>query len=491
VDRLAIRRRRLLLLAIATGLLAAGLVSALLFGRRWQQAVLLQAFSSADDGKVAWAKGRLGKLPDKGAGLLLGQLGCRGERFDLRVADYLEEMGQASRLPHQVRIQAALAKLTDPVLAPVGFTRLLELPPGAYESLLSQSLGLEGVALHGVAKAAAKLDPKRSGESARELLSQSSPEQRRLGLALLGALGGEASAPLVLARLSDADPSVRTEAAYDLVLIQGRQALASLAPLLRDPDEGVRGSVLTAVIKTGQAEDATLLLPALADESEGLRAQAVLGLALLAPEEHAESIRSLAQDRSARVRGAVATALAALPSDQALELLLQLSRDGSAEVRQAATSTLAKKSEDDRAFAVLFEQANDASLEVVRAAYAGLVESRRPEVLPFFISALADERASWAADPLPPDIAGAPPKAVPLAALANSALRWLTGQDFGWHWRASRREREEAQGRWREWYDREGRGLDLRHVAPPKGLASYEQLLRRAPWPPPSSTKPL
>ena len=483
MDRLAIRRRRRLLLTVAAGLLAAGLVSGLLFGRRWQQAVLLQAFASPDDGKVAWAKGRLGRLSDKGAGLLLGQLGRRGERFDLRVADYLEEMGQANRLPLELRIRAALAELTDPVLAPVGFTRLLELPPEACENLLKESVNLEAGALHGAARAAAKLNPQWSGESAQELLSGSAPAQRRLGLAILGALGGEANAPLVLARLSDADASVRAEAAYDLALMQGRGALGSLAPLLGDPDETVRASALRVLINTGQAEDARLLLPALRDESEGLRAQAVLGLALLAPEEYADSILALSQDRSPLVRAAAATALTALSSDRALETLLQLDQDGSAEVRKAATDSLAKRSQDDRAFAALLERIEDASLEVVRAAYGALVGSRRREALTFFISALADERPSWASDPLPPEIAGAPPKAVPRAALANCALRWLTGQDFGWHWRASGTEREEARNRWQEWYAGEGKGLDPRQVAPPKGLTTYEQLLRRAPWP--------
>jgi HEAT repeat protein len=468
---------------MAGGLLAAGLVAALLFGRRWQQSVLLQAFASPDDGKVAWAKGRLGRLADKGVGLLLGQLGRRGEHFDLRVADYLEEVGQADRLPHQVRIRAALAQLTDPVLAPVGFTRLLELPPEAWDSLLEESVGLEGGALHASARAAAKLDPKRCAERARELLRESAPAKRRLGLALLGGLGGEENASLLLPHLSDADAGVRAEAVHDLALVQGRGALGSLAPLLGDPDERVRGSVLTAIINTGQAEDAQLLLPALQDESEGLRAQAVLGLARVGPQGHAESLLPLARDGSARVRGATATALAVLPGEQALEMLLGLAQDGSAEVRQAATDSLGRRSEDDRAFAALRERAEDASLEVVRVAYLRLVDSRRPEVLPFFIGALADERPSWAVDPLPPDIAGARPKPVPRAALANCALRWLTGQDFGYHWRASRVEREGAQKRWQEWYAHEGKDLDLRSMMPPKGLATYEDLLGRAPRP--------
>jgi len=206
-------------------------------------------------------------------------------------------------------------------------------------------------------------------------------------------------------------------------------------------------------------------------------------VALLAPEEHADAILTLSQDHSPRVRAAVATALAALPSDRALGALLQLGQDGSAEVRQAATESLAKRSTDDRAFAALLERAEDASLEVVRSAYGGLVESRRREALAFFISALADERPSWAPDPLPPDIAGASPKAVPRAALANCALRWLTGQDFGWHWRASGAAQEEARKRWQDWYDREGSRADLTRVSPPKGVATYEQLLRQAPRP--------
>jgi hypothetical protein len=486
MDRRAIRRRRRLLLTMAVGLLAVGLVMALLFGRRWQQAVLFQAFSSADDGKVAWAAGRLKKLPDKGVDLLLGQLGRRGELFDQRVADYLEETGHADRLPQQVRIQAALVKLTDPLLAPVGFTRLLELPPEACAELLNQSLPLEAGRLHGAARAAAKLDPKRCGESARELLSETAPRHRRLGLALLGALGGEENASLVLSSLNDPDASVRIEAAYDLVLIQGRRALRSLAPLLGDPDETVRGSVLTAIITTAEAEDATVLLPALRDESEGLRRQAVLGLAQFAPEGHAESILPLSRDSSPHVRAAVATALALLPSAPALEALLELAQDGSAEVRQAATNSLGRRSQEDKALAALRERTEDASLEVVRAAYHGLVDSRRLDVLPFFISALTDGRPSWATDPLPADIAGAVGKPVPRGALANCALRWLTGQDFGWHWRASGAEREEARKRWQDWYAREGTGLDVRSLAHPKGLTAYEQFLERMPWPPAS-----
>lgn len=484
MDRRAIKRRRRQVLTVAAGLLALAVVVGVLFGRRWRQEVVLRALGSADDTKVAWAQARLKKQPGKGVALLLGEVGRRGERFDLRVADYLEEMGRAGGLPLELRVRSAVKKLSEPVVATVGMARLLEMPPEALEPLLREARALEGLALHRAALAGAKLDPPASRERARDLLEEDSPAARRLGVALLGALGEEAGVAPIRAALADPDLSVRAEAVYDLALVSGREALPELAGLLADPSEEVRRAVLASAAKVAEAEDGPLLTAALSDPEENVRAEAVLVLGSLGAHEQAQAVGSLAADPSPRVREAVAVALEVLQGEETLETLLRLSEDGSPAVRRAAAQALAGRADTDQALEALFRLARDESLPVARSAYRGLVESRRPEVLGFFVSELSEERPSWARDPLPPEVAGAPPRPVPVAALANCALRWLTGEDFGYHWRASAAEQQRARRRWQRWLSEVDGRIDLKNTSPPEGLHHYEQLLRRMPWPP-------
>jgi len=484
MDRRAIQRRRRQVLAVAALLVVAVALLGVLFGRRWRQELLLRALGSADDAKVAWATARLKKQPDKGVALLLREVGRRGERFDLRVVDYLEEIGRAEGLPLELKVRAAVAKLSDPVVATAGFARLLQLPPQALEPLLTEARALEGLALHRAALACAKMAPQACRERARRLVEEDSPGARRLGLALVGALGEEAGSALLSKGLTDPDPSVRAEAAYDLALLSGREALPQLARLLRDPSPEVRRAALAAAEKVAEAEDGRFLAAALTDPEESVRAEAVFLLASIGAQDQLEAVCGLAEDPSPRVRQAVAVALEALHGEGDLEVLLKLSEDGSVEVRRAAAYALGKRAQADEALQALLRLARDESLQVVQAAYQVLVESRRPEVLEFFISELSEERPSWARDPLPPEVAGAPPKPVPVGALAACALRWLTGKEFGYHWRAPAEERRRAQERWRRWLSERAGRIDLERTPTPEGLTNYEQLLKRMPWPP-------
>ncbi len=483
MDRLKIRRRRRVLLAIAGSLLGVGLLLGVVFGRRWRREVILRALASGNEAKVAWATRRLKKQPDQGVGLLLGQVGRRGERFDVRVADYLEEISQADRLPVELRVGAALEKLADPLRATVGFARLLELPADGLAPLLKQAVSLEGLALHRAAMACVELDAEASRDQANLLLEQDGPRAWRLGLALLGALGEEEGIESIRAGLSNPDPSVRAEAVRSLARVRGRQCRDDLAHQLGDPSEVVRLAVLAAAVKVFKAEDGALLQPALTDKAESVRAQAALVLASLGAGQQAEAIGSLVADPSPRVREAVAVALAALDGDRALEMHLTLSRDESPDVRRAAAAALAERCDHDRARAALFRLAGDDSLEVARAAYGALAGSPQPEVLSFFILELTNDRPSWALDPLAPETAGASPKPVPFGALACCALRWLTGKEFGYHWRASGQTRREAQQRWQDWVARTGPEIDLSRTPRPEGVVNYEQLLRRMPRP--------
>lgn len=484
MDWHAIRRRRRRLLVVAGVLVTAALVVGLLFGRRWRQEVILQALASPDEAKASWAKRQLGKAPDQGVGLLLEHLSDRGELFDLRVADHLEELGRGPLLPVELRVRAAVAHLSDPVLASVGMARLMELPPEALPELLRQSRQLTGLELHRAARAACKLDRERSADQARQLLQDASPEAKRLGAAILGVIGERSSTKLLLPLLAHPDESVRAEAVGDLVLVQGASALGQLRPLLEDPDEAVRQAVLQAVAQVGSAEHGDLVASALDDRAESVRAEAILALAELQAHEHAEELPQLADDSSPAVRRAVALALTELKPRGEQQLLQKLSRDRSPEVRLATVPALGVRNGKAWAISQLIRLAEDDSLKVVRAAYRALVDSRRTEVIPFFIGQLTNDRPSWATDPLPAQVAGTRPQPVPLGAMAACALRWLTGREFGYHWRASTEERRTTQERWAHWWSGKEAGFDPSGVTPPDGLSSYEQLLRHMSWPP-------
>jgi len=384
-------------------------------------------------------------------------------------------------------VRAALAKLDDPVLDTVGFARLLELPTDALGLILEQAVGLEDLALRRAVVACTKLDPETSRERAVALLKEDTAPPRRLGLALLGALGAEDDLPLIRSGLTDRDPSVRAEAVYDVALVRGDQALEELAPLLDDPEETVRLAVLGAALKVGKPEDGPLLLPGLEDRDEDVRTQTLLALGSMKAREETEAVTSLVADPSPQVRGAVAVALEGLAGDRPPEALFTLSRDPTPRVRGTAAAALGRWSDEERVLTLLFRLAGDDSLMVARVAYRVLVDSRRRDVLPFFISELSNERPSWALDPLPPEPAGSAAKPVPFGALAACALRWLTGKEFGYQWRASAEDRLKAQRRWREWLASAGEGDDLTHAPQPAGLTSYEQLLRKIALP---SSKP-
>ncbi len=479
MDRYAIRRRRRLLLTITAAVAVLVLTVGLLFGRRWHQEVVLRALAAADDTKATWAKRQLGKREDKGVDLLRKHLGSRGELFDLRVADYFEELKQGDLLPVEVRVRAAVAHLAEPLFAAIGTARLMELPPEALFELLRLARQLSGPELRRAALAAHQIDREESLAVTGELLGDPEPGARRLGVALLEVTGKESAAQRLAPLLADGDPSVRAEVVYGLAQLLGRECLSTVVSLLSDPSEQVREEVLQAFVIVGDAADAEKLLPALDDSSEQVRAAAVRAFTVLGAGDAASVVRARADDPSPLVREAVAQALGSLGDEGTVGVLLRLSRDTAPPVRRAAASGLTKYHGEDGVLTALERLAQDDSLDVVRAAYQALVNTRRSEVLPFFVSQLTNDRASWATDPLPSEVAGARRGAAPLGAMAGCALRWLTGRDLGYHWRSSAEERRAVQKRWEAWLTQEGAGLDPARVTPPGNLTGYEQLLKR------------
>jgi len=478
MDRLAIQRRRRKLLLVVGAVVGLAAVVLLIFGSRWRQTVILRALASPQEAKVAWAKRRLERRPDKGVTFVLAHLGRRDKMFDLQAADYLEEIGAGNRLPTELRVRAALAKLHDPLLASIGLARLVELSPDALGPLLQQAGTLEGPVLRRAAFAATRIDAEESNDRARHLIADVAPQNRRLALALYAALD-DAEVPAIRGALDDPEPGVRSEAVYALVHIQEHDCLAAVEPLLADPDRGVRLEVIQAFAAVGTPADGARLLPALSDVDEEVRAQAVLVLADLGAQEHLPALFGCVSDPSAQVRTAVAAALGTLSGEESVDMLIRLSRDDSARVRAAAATSLAKFLGNERVLPALRRCAEDDSPEVLRAVYRALAESGRPEVIPFFVGQLTDERPSWATDPLPPERAGARAERVPRGAMAACALRWLTGKEFGYHWRASAEEHRLVQEQWERWLAEEGRYVDPTTVKRPEGLKSYEQLLRR------------
>jgi HEAT repeat protein len=473
------------------GILAVALAVVLLvFGNRGRQEVIFQALASPQEAKVAWATTRLKRMPEKGVSLVLSQLGRRGDTFDIHAADYCEEIGFGDRLPADLRVRAALAKLDAPLLAAVGLARLMELPGDALPSLLEQARALPAAEMRAAALAAVKVDAEASRRHAYELLGRPDLRHKCLALALLAALADPADADRVTPCLDDTEYKVRVEAVYALARIQKHDSLSMLAPLLSDPSPEVRLAATKAFSAEGEAGDGEILVPVLFDEDEEVRAQAVLALGDMGAKGQLDDVTELAEDPSDRVRTAVAAALGVMGNQDSVDVLVKLSTDRSESVRAAAATGLATFASNGEAFDALGRCADDPSADVARSAYRSMVARQRPESVRFFIEQLTNERPSWVSMPgTSPESPQGDSGKVRRGALAACALIWLTGNDFGYDAHGGAQKHRAVQARWEQWWRDGGSQTDFASVQPPEGLRSYEQLLDRVGFGSPGRTR--
>jgi len=116
----------------------------------------------------------------------------------------------------------------------------------------------------------------------------------------------ESRSPDVIAALQkalrDADPAVRTEAAYALGDARASEALPALLVAVDDPHTGVRQAAIDALGQIGDPRATARLVRATHDDRPDVRFQAIMALGRVSREEGAEAILRGGRDDDAHVR---------------------------------------------------------------------------------------------------------------------------------------------------------------------------------------------
>jgi hypothetical protein len=135
---------------------------------------------------------------------------------------------------------------------------------------------------------------------------------RRLAVALLGALAGNAGVARIVEASRDLDAGVRAESARVLGLYAPAESAATLRALVGDSGAAVREAALTSLLAVPGAPCPECAVAAARDDSPAVRAAAARLLARDATPDSVGVIETLAADPSPRVRSAARRALAAL-----------------------------------------------------------------------------------------------------------------------------------------------------------------------------------
>lgn len=146
--------------------------------------------------------------------------------------------------------------------------------------------------------------------------------------------------------LSDAEPSVRRQAAFALGILDGRSAVRELQNALQDGDPGVRAAAASALGKVGTAEDGRALVPLLADPSAPVRQRTLRSLGTLKTRSAGPALRELYESRRGKDAGrGVLEALARIGDPAQADLFKRLVQDPDPEKKRLAIEGLARISD--------------------------------------------------------------------------------------------------------------------------------------------------
>jgi HEAT repeat protein len=169
-----------------------------------------------------------------------------------------------------------------------------------------------------------------------------SDEDERAALPLYAPV--DASVYDALARaLSDAEPSVRRQAAFALGILDGRSAVRELQNALQDGDPGVRGAAASALGKVGTSEDGRALVPLLSDASAPVRQRALRALGTLKTRSAGPALRELYETSRGKDAGrSVLEALARVEDPAQEDLFKRLIQDPDPDRKRLAIEGLAR-----------------------------------------------------------------------------------------------------------------------------------------------------
>jgi HEAT repeat protein len=177
--------------------------------------------------------------------------------------------------------------------------------------------------------------------------------------ALLPLMSSAQAVNAVMACLDDEDPEVRAAACEALARMGGRSANAALFHRLGDANALVVQSAMSAIQSLGSSDTAQLALAAAGDPSPSVRRWALRIIAYFGFPQAVDTLLERAADPDPRVRDSALYALSFLENRRAHEALLTASRDADPGIRAAAMRAFAQSTGDARAMAAVLRGLDD------------------------------------------------------------------------------------------------------------------------------------
>jgi HEAT repeat protein len=226
-----------------------------------------------------------------------------------------------------------------------------------------------------------------------------SPWRRALACEMLGKIGSPRSVPVLLARLEDRRPEVRTAAVIALGDIRSEEAVPALSAAFLERRVAPINIINAALRRIG-GEAAPAFERGVLSEDPVVRVSSCFGLSGIA-ESHGGAVHRLAEvlgsDSDAGVRAAAASALGIVGGGNAPPEILRATTDQDVNVRRSAVRALGAF-DDPTTGETLDERTRDDDREVaIRAAEALVALAGRPRAAAA-AQARLDSSSAWAVE---------------------------------------------------------------------------------------------
>ncbi len=175
-----------------------------------------------------------------------------------------------------------------------------------------------------------------------EIFQDGAKEKRVVAVNVLGEIDDPAVLKPLQSALRDADPLVRTAAAYALAKAGCRPAAPNLVAALKDNERNVRLAAAVALGTLGDAQTVEPLIKLLTDKDWEVRGAVLEALGKLGDTRAFQSVAARLEDKDQEVRESAAEALGRVGNESIVEKLVLTMVDAHSGVRQAAARALTR-----------------------------------------------------------------------------------------------------------------------------------------------------